>query len=118
MIEPRTQEALGNFPQAYSHIGLIRTARNLSNALATVREAGAPLYSDTSDLFERWETQVAEREIAGDCSHAEDGPLGQDAFAEEFDLREEEEALREELRSLRAAPPAAAGARRYHAAGG
>ena len=30
MIDPRTGEALGNFPQAFSHIGLIHTARNLS----------------------------------------------------------------------------------------
>ena len=33
MINPRTKEPLGNFPQAYSHIGLIHTARNLSRAL-------------------------------------------------------------------------------------
>jgi GH15 family glucan-1,4-alpha-glucosidase len=33
MINPTTGEFLGNFPQAYSHIGLIHTARNLSRAL-------------------------------------------------------------------------------------
>ena len=33
MINPDTGEFLGNFPQAYSHIGLIHTARNLSRAL-------------------------------------------------------------------------------------
>ena len=33
MIDPATGEFLGNFPQAYSHIGLIHTARNLSRAL-------------------------------------------------------------------------------------
>ncbi len=33
MIDPHTKEALGNFPQAFSHIGLIHTARNLSAAL-------------------------------------------------------------------------------------
>ena len=36
MINPWTKEALGNFPQAYSHIGLIHTARNLSRALGGV----------------------------------------------------------------------------------
>ena len=35
MIDPATGEALGNFPQAFSHIGLIHTARNLSEALRT-----------------------------------------------------------------------------------
>lgn len=35
MIDPDTKEALGNFPQAFSHIGLIHTARNLEAALAT-----------------------------------------------------------------------------------
>ena len=34
MIDPETKEALGNFPQAFSHIGLIHTARNLEAALA------------------------------------------------------------------------------------
>ena len=33
MIDPHTKQALGNFPQAFSHIGLIHTARNLSVAL-------------------------------------------------------------------------------------
>ena len=33
MINPRTGELLGNFPQAYSHIGLMHTARNLSDAI-------------------------------------------------------------------------------------
>ena len=33
MINPRTGEFLGNFPQAYSHVGLIHTAQNLSRAL-------------------------------------------------------------------------------------
>ena len=32
MIDPRTLQALGNFPQAFSHIGFIHTARNLSKA--------------------------------------------------------------------------------------
>ena len=33
MIDPETKGALGNFPQAFSHIGLIHTARNLTAAL-------------------------------------------------------------------------------------
>ena len=32
MIDPSSGEFLGNFPQAYSHIGLLHTARNLSAA--------------------------------------------------------------------------------------
>lgn len=42
MVDPRSGEFLGNFPQAYSHIGLIHTARNLSRAIS-----GQPLsYSE------------------------------------------------------------------------
>ncbi len=34
MIDPGTGAFLGNFPQAYSHVGLIHTARNLGRALS------------------------------------------------------------------------------------
>ena len=33
MIDSKTGDFLGNYPQAYSHVGLIHTARNLSRAL-------------------------------------------------------------------------------------
>ena len=38
MIDPSSGEFLGNFPQAYSHIGLLHTARNLSAA----KDGGQP----------------------------------------------------------------------------
>ena len=34
MIDPQSKEPLGNFPQAYSHVGLIHTALNLNRALS------------------------------------------------------------------------------------
>ena len=37
MIHPQTKELLGNFPQAYSHVGLIHTALNLNRALSGTR---------------------------------------------------------------------------------
>ena len=37
MVHPGTLEQAGNFPQAYSHIGLIHSARNLSHALTARR---------------------------------------------------------------------------------
>jgi GH15 family glucan-1,4-alpha-glucosidase len=39
MIDPVTRTALGNFPQAFSHIGLIHTARNLSDRLRAAEES-------------------------------------------------------------------------------
>ncbi len=33
MIEPQTGQFLGNYPQAFTHIALIHTARNLDRAL-------------------------------------------------------------------------------------
>ena len=34
MFDPGTNEQLGNFPQGYSHVGLIHTALNLSRFIA------------------------------------------------------------------------------------
>lgn len=42
MIDPRTGDFLGNFPQAYSHVGLIHTALNL-NRLLTEGSTGVSL---------------------------------------------------------------------------
>lgn len=40
--DPRTGRMLGNFPQAFSHIGLINTALNLSRAEGPARERSTP----------------------------------------------------------------------------
>ncbi len=39
MVSPESRELLGNFPQAFSHLGLLHTARNLTLVL----ERGQPL---------------------------------------------------------------------------
>jgi GH15 family glucan-1,4-alpha-glucosidase len=38
MLDPYTGEYLGNYPQAFTHIGLIHTARNLSRALRAAEQ--------------------------------------------------------------------------------
>jgi GH15 family glucan-1,4-alpha-glucosidase len=35
---PRTKRLLGNFPQAFSHVGLVNTARNLTTAAGPAKE--------------------------------------------------------------------------------
>ena len=37
-IDPKTRELLGNFPQAFSHIGLVNAAWTISEAERRVRE--------------------------------------------------------------------------------
>ncbi|MDJ0865832.1 MAG: PspA/IM30 family protein [Myxococcota bacterium] len=76
---------------------LLRTRQSRAEALSTVRD-GAPV-GDVDGLFERWETRVLEREFEGGCAAGADG-LG-DAFEDEFEEAEEEQALREELDALR-----------------
>ena len=38
MIDSENRESVGNFPQAFSHVGLIHSARNLTIALAKQAE--------------------------------------------------------------------------------
>ncbi len=80
---------------------LLRTRESRAQALMTVREAADFGEGDAGDLFERWETQVMEREDEGGCS---DPGVG-DALEDEFLEAEEEGALRDELARLRAPNP-------------
>ncbi|MEE8519520.1 MAG: glycoside hydrolase family 15 protein [Dehalococcoidia bacterium] len=41
MVDPATRTGLGNFPQAFSHIGFIHAARNVSETLRTQRSEDA-----------------------------------------------------------------------------
>jgi GH15 family glucan-1,4-alpha-glucosidase len=46
--DPRTKRQLGNFPQAFSHIGLVNTANNLVSARGPAALRGEETLSDTS----------------------------------------------------------------------
>jgi len=44
MLDPSTGEYLGNYPQAFTHIGLIHTAKNLSRALSAAEQGKTVAY--------------------------------------------------------------------------
>lgn len=99
----RVEEQLGQLEERRN---LLRTRQSRAEALARVREAGAPLCADVGELFERWETQVTEREIEGECPVTDADTRGEsDAFAAAFAEREEEASLREDLHALLAETP-------------
>ncbi len=81
---------------------LLRTRESRAEAFATVRDATELGTGDLGDLFERWETQVLEREYEGGCSSNPD----HDPLEDEFLEQEEEGALRAELAALRGADDA------------
>ena len=91
------EERLG---QLHERHNVLRTRESRAHALATVRDASELGDGDVGDLFERWETQVLEREYEGQCSATEADPL-EDEFLE----AEEESELRAELDALRDTNP-------------
>jgi hypothetical protein len=77
------------------HVLVTRQSR--AEAMSALRDTSAPLHTDLDDLFDRWEVRIAESELAGGCSEAEDI----DPLEGELDREEEQEALRAELEALR-----------------
>lgn len=101
-VESQLAKDVGVIEERLTHLherhNLLRTRESRAHALATVRDASELGDGDVGDLFERWETQVLEREYEGRCSAPESDTL-EDEFLEE----EEESELRAELEQLRGA---------------
>ena len=77
---------------------------NRAEALSVAQGYGEVREGEVGQIFERWETRIAESEIASGC----DG-VAVDTFDAEFTNAEEDSALRLELRALkRLAEPAPA----------
>jgi phage shock protein A len=92
------EERLTHLQQRHN---LLRTRESRAHALATVRDASDLGDGGVGDLFERWETQVLEREYEGGCSAREEN----DPLEDEFLELEEESELRAELDRLRGEEP-------------
>jgi phage shock protein A len=77
------------------HVLVTRQSR--AEAMSALRDTNVPLHADLGDLFDRWEVRIAERELAGGCTEAEDA----DPLESELDREEEQEGLRADLEALR-----------------
>jgi phage shock protein A len=87
-------ELSGRLRELVERRNVMRTRQSRAEAIHGMAVATSPL-GDLNDLFERWETRVAEVEIAGECGEIAD------AFESEFERADETAALREELRQMR-----------------
>jgi phage shock protein A len=75
---------------------LMRTRQSRAEALRAIQGRQVELSEDLEDVFERWETRLAEAELASGC------PLGSgDTFEAAFVRSEEDAELRSELQALR-----------------
>jgi len=75
---------------------LMRTRQSRAEAFNVVQGGGDGVATELGEMFERWETSVAETEVASGCLTA-----SLDDFEEGFVDAEEEAALKLELRALK-----------------
>ncbi len=73
---------------------LMRTRQSRAEAVTSIQGSTETMSGELSDVFERWETRVTEKELGAQCS------MNIDPFEESFTSAEDEEQLREELRRL------------------
>jgi phage shock protein A len=74
----------------------MRTRQSRADAFSVVQGQGDVERGEIGEIFERWETRVAESEVASGCLVA-----SVDSFDDEFLDAEEEAALKLELRALK-----------------
>ena len=74
----------------------MRTRQSRAEAFNAVQGSGDAQNGEIGEIFERWETRVAESEVASGCLLA-----SVDSFDEEFLDAEEEASLKLELRALK-----------------
>ena len=74
----------------------MRTRQSRADAFSVVQSQGDVERGEIGEIFERWETRVAESEVASGCLVA-----GVDGFDEEFLDAEEAASLKLELRALK-----------------
>lgn len=75
---------------------LLRTRQSRAEALTALKENDSHIISEIDDIFDRWETKVAEYEIQANCNSK-----SYDDFETEFVSTEEEAELKEMLAMLK-----------------
>lgn len=73
---------------------LMRTRQSRAEAVKSIQGSSEAFATDLDDIFERWETRVTEKELAGACC------VDTDTFEDAFVSEEEEADLRSELSEL------------------
>ena len=73
---------------------LMRTRQSRAEAVKSIQGSTEALSTDLDTIFERWETRVTEKELAGACC------IDTDSFEEAFASEEEASDLRAELSEL------------------
>lgn len=98
--EQQLAKDVSTLKERYSRLkeqrNLMRTRQTRAEAFGSVGSGRVEFEADIEEIFDRWETRVAEDELTGGCSLDV-----QDALEHEFASAEEEAMLRAELDELR-----------------
>lgn len=95
VLEAELQKLTEHLDKLKSKRNILRTRETQAKAFTTFTKEDSALFEDIDNVFDRWETAISTKEIQSDIDNSD-----YDSLEQEFEDKEEDSALKEELEKL------------------